>query len=348
MTTYPQPIVLPAGGSLLGRCYWHPSIDYLVIGGGLSIPFVIWAALVPGATPQYVLPYMLVFNFAHFAASTVRLYTKPGQARALPFLSYAFPVVVLVIATAGVAWPNLLGERLWQLYRTWSPFHYAAQAYGLSMIYCYRSSVRLHQGERRALWWSSMLPFLWAFVSARDAGLEWFLPIGALSSPYFSVLRNWSVQTLGVAAFAAPILFFGTLYARGQRVPLIAPLLLGVNGMWWVILGYTDAFFWATIFHSIQYLAIVTLYHAADQTKLYGSVRTQTYHWVSFYAACLVLGIGLFVLWPILYVLMGFHADHANMAVLAVINVHHFIVDGFIWKTRGGKGAVPVAETAIA
>lgn len=348
MTTYAQPMVLPATGSLVGRCYWHPALDYLIIGGALSLPFVIVAALVPSVTPINVLPYMVVINFAHFAASTVRLYTKPGQAQALPFLAYVFPVIVLVIATAGVIWPQLLGERLWQLYRTWSPYHYAAQAYGLSVIYCFRSNLQLTSGEKRALWWSSMLPFLWAFVTASGAGLEWFLPNALIkSSPLFSTLRDGMAGTLGVATFVVPALFFGTLYARGRQIPLIAPLLLTVNGIWWIVLGYSDAWFWATIFHSIQYLAIVTLYHAADQTKVYGNQRPQIYHWVSFYAACMVLGIGLFILWPILYILMGFTENGANMAVMAMINVHHFIVDGFIWKTRG-KGSAPVAQVAVA
>ena len=35
---------------------------------------------------------LVVFNYAHFASSTVRLYTKPGAAASHRFLAYGFPV----------------------------------------------------------------------------------------------------------------------------------------------------------------------------------------------------------------------------------------------------------------
>ena len=39
----------------------------------------------------------------------------------------------------GVLFPERLGTQLHSLYLTWSPYHYAAQAYGLAVMYCYRS-----------------------------------------------------------------------------------------------------------------------------------------------------------------------------------------------------------------
>jgi hypothetical protein len=76
----------------LGRCFVGPWFDALLIGGGLSLPvlaLVLWgaevAALAPaaawleGITTPAALPYaVLLCSSTHFAASTVRLYTKPG------------------------------------------------------------------------------------------------------------------------------------------------------------------------------------------------------------------------------------------------------------------------------
>src|SRR5262249_13743482 len=74
-----------------GRPFLHAAFDYLVIGGGLSI--VVLGALQSGAIPSLnqVLErnmWAIVFfaNSAHFAASTVRLYTKPGALKDFRFL----------------------------------------------------------------------------------------------------------------------------------------------------------------------------------------------------------------------------------------------------------------------
>src|SRR5262249_47730947 len=66
----------------LGKSFVHPVFDTLVIGGGLSLLMVAFLRLVPGTvgSPDLVatLPLVILFaNSAHFAASTVRLYTKP-------------------------------------------------------------------------------------------------------------------------------------------------------------------------------------------------------------------------------------------------------------------------------
>jgi hypothetical protein len=58
----------------------NPILDYSLIGAAISIPFVIWVLLDPSITPQSFRTKVIVFlffNYAHFAASTVRLYTNP-------------------------------------------------------------------------------------------------------------------------------------------------------------------------------------------------------------------------------------------------------------------------------
>ena len=74
-----QPTAPTVRGMALGRPFVSPLFDLLVIGGGLS--------LIVGATAwasgfrlsQAHVPAILLFgNFAHFAASTVRLYATPS------------------------------------------------------------------------------------------------------------------------------------------------------------------------------------------------------------------------------------------------------------------------------
>ena len=72
------------------------------------------------------------------------------------------------------------------------------------------------------------------------------------------------------------------------------------------------------------------------------------FHLASFYSASLLLGYFLFETWPFAYVRMGFGLAESMLITTAVINVHHFIVDAYIWRLRRGTNYAIVTETAPA
>ncbi|HKC14142.1 MAG TPA: hypothetical protein VKI41_19105, partial [Vicinamibacteria bacterium] len=96
-----------------GRTFVHPLFDYLVIAGGLSLlvtaavfwrgPGLDWG----GSKAMFLAALVLVSNSAHFAASTVRLYTKPGAFRDLPFLTLGLPIVTVAALTLTIAFAPL-------------------------------------------------------------------------------------------------------------------------------------------------------------------------------------------------------------------------------------------------
>jgi len=63
-----------------GRFFVHPIVDYSLIGGGLSLVFAVaMATMALDLTLNgWLATLIIVANGAHFAASTVRLYTRPG------------------------------------------------------------------------------------------------------------------------------------------------------------------------------------------------------------------------------------------------------------------------------
>jgi len=93
-----------------------------------------------------------------------------------------------------------------------------------------------------------------------------------------------------------------------------------------------SAFFWATIFHGLQYLVIVAIFHVKDQSDLPNNERGALYHAAHFYLFSLALGYGLFYCWPYAFVLVGFGLAESVLLVAAAINIHHFIVDAHIWR----------------
>ncbi len=128
-------------------------------------------------------------------------------------------------------------------------------------------------------------------------------------------------------------------------MPLISLLLVVTNGIWWILLPTKDAFIWATIFHGIQYLAIVIIFHLKDQMDRPDNRHGTLYHVVWFYAACVLLGYGLFQCLPWAYEFAGFGRAESILLVVAAINIHHFIVDGYIWRLKKGDTNRRIVES---
>jgi hypothetical protein len=131
-------------------------------------------------------------------------------------------------------------------------------------------------------------------------------------------------------------------------MPAICPLLLLVNGFWWFALPATTAFFWATLFHGIQYLAIVLIFHVKEQVARPGNRHGPAFHTAWFYGACMLLAYAVFNCLPQAYSLAGFSLTESLLLVVAAINIHHFIVDGYIWHQGRRDENRKVIEYALA
>ena len=337
-------------GSSWGRSFVHPAFDILLIGGGLSLvaTLFLWASpersqwLTLGAIPYIV----LLSTASHFAASTVRLYTKPGTKQSLPFLTMAFPLVALAILSLTIAFAGHLGSHLQSLYLTWSPYHYAAQAYGLAVMYAHRSGCHLNPKDKKRLRWIAMLPFAFNFLTAPMVGLNWLLPASVVDDPAFGRMATAVGWVLIGAAVVTPILLIRHVWnSYRSPLPAISILTVVANGIWFFVLAPLEAFVFATIFHGIQYMAIVIIFHVKDQLGRPGNKRGPAFHAFAFYAASLALGYALFSALPQAYIFAGFGRVESVLLVVAAINIHHFIVDAYIWKLERDQGNRRVVES---
>ena len=334
-----------SSAALIGRTFLHPAIDYALIGGGLTIPIFIAVLTNPpeGPRPSPIWLFLLI-NGAHFAASTVRLYTKPGAKEGLPFLSWGFPIVCLAAVWAGLEWPKA-GQHLTALYLTWSPYHYAAQAYGLAVMYAMRSGARLDERDKRLMRMACLLPFVYAFLTSTTGGISWFADREVLmAAPVIGAVYSSLLVLVTIGVVALPlVLFFQLHQLKRKQVPLIVPLLQVTNGMWWLASGYEYAFWWAAAAHSVQYLLIAMLDYTrtmlARPNAGLGSLHHPLFHGTWFYAVSFALAGLLFFVIPVLtYVPLGYDAAASVWMMAVIINLHHFIVDGFIWKSGKARG----------
>jgi hypothetical protein len=341
-----------------------PVFDYLWIGAGASLPvlaLVLFGKNLPGIGPlaegvarltdPAALPFVvLLFSSTHFAASTVRLYTKPGAVGSLPFVTLVLPVLFLAVLSLSVLASDTLGRHLQALYLTWSPYHYAAQAYGLAVMYCYRSGCAIDGQSKKLLRVLALAPFVSVFLTMRGIGLSWLLPESLLSAAPVAGALGVAGPVLALIAVAGPLVLFVAFARRAAPMPAIAPLLLVVNAMWWLALPPLQAFVWATFFHGIQYLAIVVIFHLRERESDVAGRRGALQHAALFYAGCLALGYALFNCLPQAYVFAGASTTESLLIVIAAVNIHHFVVDGFIWKLgrRDANRAVVDAGAALA
>jgi len=333
--------------ALVGRAFVHPLFDYALVGGGLSLLVTALVVLHPAAqsvgqmSPSGadglagLLPLaVLLANGAHFAASTVRLYTKPGSFAALPRLTRSLPLAMLGLVFLALLFPGSLGRHLQALYLTWSPYHYAAQAYGIAVVYSHRSGCRLDPSHKRALRWVAMLPFLYVFAAGPGVGVDWLLPGLAARG---ALMRGSVAAGLELLALVAPLVLFGLVWrSPSGPMPAIGLLALLANGVWFFVLSPLDAFLYATVFHGLQYLAIVIAFHVKERASRPGDARGAVYHALHFYALSLLLGYALFQCLPLGFVGLGFGVFESVLVVTAAINVHHFVVDAFIWRFGSG------------
>jgi len=193
----------------------------------------------------------------------------------MPFATMGLPLVTM--AALGLLWPEPIGQSLQALYLTWSPYHYAAQSYGLAVMYAYRSG-GLAEGQKSLLWLTE---------------------------------RSGSERRLA--------------HAAGPQPALIGPV---------------------TVFHGIQYLAILTAFHARERRRLDPEGPSGLVHGLRFYVVCLGLGYLLFQVWPWAGVLVGFSYAESVIVSAAVVNIHHFRVDGYIWRLRGDRNYATVSDAS--
>jgi hypothetical protein len=339
--------------ALVGRSFVHPVLEYLLVGGLLSLVATVVLVAMPHPVATTGIAFatvLLASNSAHFAASTVRLYSKPGSFQTWPILTMVFPLVAILVLIACVASPLRIGTHLQSLYLTWSPYHYAAQAYGLAVVYAYRSGCKLAPRDKKFLWWVAMLPFFYAFLTAPGAGLFWFVSKEQLQSvPIAAGIVRGLVRLLPIVGIVAPVWLFVKVWrAPSGPMPLMSLACLVTNGVWWFALTAMQAFFWATVFHGLQYLVIAAIFHVREQLQQPVNRHGAAWHTVWFYGASLLLGYALFHTLPWAFTLAGFGMVESMLLVIAAINVHHFVVDAYIWRLRPGDSNRRVVETNAA
>ena len=355
LTTAP-PQSAPAPFSKQSPWIYRPWIDLLIGCGAWSAPLLLLAFYAATtysrawAVGFYFLA--LLCNYPHFMATVYRAYHTHTE-----FEKYRiFTVhIALLLALAGViahVWYPLL-PWIFTLYICWSPWHYTGQNFGLLMMFARRSGLAPSSVERNAIQLSFIASFLLLMLSFHTGssgdvlvlslGLpaRVTLPARAVLALFFVVATGWALVSMA---------------RRSSLRAILAPLTLAVTQFLWFLLPAMFELFSGhevpqtryssgvlAVLHSAQYLWI-TSYYQEREARERGDANWR----ISRYLLTLVAGgIALFIPGPWIASRV-FHADFAAsfLTFTALVNIHHFILDGALWKLRDSRVAAFLLNSA--
>jgi tetratricopeptide (TPR) repeat protein len=323
---------------------FSPVVDLLVGCGLLALPLGLLFSVVPAEQTSWLVvgtsALAVVVNGPHYAATIVRALHHDRRARVV--LAVA-SVVAVVAAVAAHVWPLLLAA-LFTAYVTWSPWHYATQNHGVGVLLLARAGgPPTTAGERRALKAAHVIAALAAIAAIHTGLSEAFLRRLGLSP-------DVAFAAAVVAAIAAVLLTGGVLWRLRRRgasatALLTTAALVSTSLVWFVVPGVMEAGSSliyvsgaAALLHCAQYLWI-TIFVEGRMAHVTG----RRFDGLAFFGTVVALGVGLFTAGPWL-VSRGFGYDLivSLMILQAVVNLHHFVVDAFVWKFRDPALAGPL------
>ena len=354
------------------RWLFGPAPD-LFLGCGLAYALVFIFQSISGDGLRAFAPIALVplFNLLtsspHYGATLLRAYERREDRRAYAFFTVYATLTLCAFFMWGLYDP-FVGSCVLTVYLTWSPWHYSGQNYGISLMFLGRRGVVVTQTTRRLLRASFVLSFvLTIFALHGQRPVTSYAPVGLENASYRLYPLGIPSDVLAFGMNATALAYVGVIVGlvagllRRASMRDVFPVLclIGTQALWfsapalarqWGVFHGLEpfsieyaayAFVWIATGHSIQYLWI---------TAYYARVSGRFHSHSAFYGKALLAGVSIWTLPALLFApgLLGKLPYDAGLGVLvaAVVNLHHFIIDGVIWKLRDGRVARVLIRSA--
>lgn len=325
---------------------YGPSLDLIVGCGAWSIPLLLLTSalgrLNGSATAVAFYALALIANYPHYMATIYRAYHTREDFN--KYRVFTVHLTGLLLLTAVVAhWSHSLLPWIFTIYITWSPWHYSGQNFGLAMMFARRAGVEPKRTERNGLYAAHVTSYLLLFFTLHSipSSDPYIVSLGFPQGLYrtaavllltvFLASSIWSLAKLtkraGLRAMVAPIILFST-----QSVWFVVPSVLQITG--WAQIPQTR---YSTgilaVMHSAQYLWITSYYARRE-----ASARRISWRPWAYFLTLIVGGIALFEPGPwLISIIFRYDFAASFLVFTALVNIHHFLLDGAVWKLRDGR-----------
>jgi hypothetical protein len=326
-------------------------VDASLIGGVSVLAFLLFYAFHDGQNmgPLYGTAAVLTIfaNHPHFFATNYRLYHSRSNIRQFPMTALVAPVLVGAGMIASLAYPDTVAPYYVKLFMLWSPYHFSGQSVGISMIYARRAGFQIGKWERRALSGFIFGAFI-ATLLTYDTSLEGIEYYGMYYPGLGLPLWTVTAATIFMYVCGAGLLGLAIRWSvKNKRVLPPIVLLPALTHYVWFLGGTLSPGFqeFVPFFHSVQYLLVawtVQLKESSDARRAGPSTRFvigQSLRWMVINIAG---GYALFELLPYLFSTDASNLYFTSGLVAAAVQMHHFFVDGVIWKLKGQTKGSPV------
>lgn len=324
------------------RVYFvNAGVDVAAIGG-LSIAAAIGALAMARAgmsvdATTLVIALGWIVNWPHFAATSYRLYRSRATMAQYPATAFGVPLLVLAGVAAAFAWPSTAGASFVKLFMLWSPYHFAGQTLGLTLLYARRAGVSVGRLDRAAYAGFIFSTYLWLILS-QEAGVAAYDPrIPRIGMPEWAAFA--ALIGMHVCGLAALLAFARASLAAKRLLPPILLLPAVAQYVWFVAGSRLESFnMFVPFFHSLQYLLIAgaaQLKERRDEAGAKTSALREAAAWMA-----LNIGIGALLFWVLpraVHHLTGVPMGFTVPVLGAAVQIHHFFVDGVIWKLRNPR-----------
>jgi hypothetical protein len=254
--------------------------------------------------------------------------------------------MLLLGAVAASVWqPEWVAPYFIVVFLIWSPFHYSGQTIGITMLYARRGSFQMGRWQRLALSAFVYSTFIVSLTHSSNLSpmIRYGVTIPVIHVPTWFDAMMIAVMCLGATVF---IYFIYEWWRSQRRLPPLIIFLPAIAQFIWFLPGRQTAMFFEFIpmFHSLQYLYIawamqigLRIGHPSKVESR--SILNETLRWA---LSNYIGGLLLFIALP--WMLFWIHLPLVLTAgiVIAAVNIHHFFVDGVIWKLRNVGAASPL------
>ncbi len=350
---------IPAPTTVPRKSPWlvGPMVDILIGCGAWTIPLLVATRLAETSqviAVSFFFYFLTIFcNNPHYMATIYRAYGTRADFSKYRFFT-VYLTALLILTAVGAHFAPVVLPILFTVYLTWSPWHYTGQNFGIAMMFARRAGVQPTRTQRNLLYAAFGASYLVWFLSIHStfAASPYILTLGipsAVAEPLRWVLFAVFVTTAGLA-------IAGMSRVVGMRALMPAAILISTQFLWFVLPVFLSTLaadtaaplYFSTgalaFMHCAQYLWI-TSYYARRESDT--GARPSRWRPVAYYGGMVVGGIALFVPGPWLVSrVFRFNLVESYLIFSSLVNIHHFLLDGAIWKLRDGRIAALLLGTS--
>jgi hypothetical protein len=325
------------------RAVLAPWLDVLVVGGASLVLLPILLVVAPASMRAFaggtLVLLGVLFNWPHFIASYFLLYASKETIRRhrvaaihVPVLLGLYTAAAVIVARSQPVFANLLIV----VSGVYLARHYTGQAWGMMASFAHVDSVKFEPVERRLFRLDLNLLMAWHVIWAIRQSARLISP--ALEAPVRAIY-TWSSGLLALA-FLVGLAGLVAFHRRNERLPPLRVMLpwLAIHVWYLAMARDPSALFVVQIAHALQYLSFPL---RVEINRAGGRPQVDWKRAAVLWGTWILLGLAVFEgLEPLFRLGFQFTGGDGPLpvvlssAVISAIAVHHYFVDGALYKLR--------------